>query len=279
MLHGFAIEKGVGTLINELWDLQKSVLRVNKILLQVDVNKAFNAFSRNFIYKTFFDLKLPNKLLCSIQFFMESEAYFLEVDPLKGHFYSNLGVPPGSPLSLTLFLICMIGIHNKLKTLSSVKVLFYADDIFFFIYHKKREFLCNLVDSVLCELAVCLRNANLSTNRRKTTLVPLTNSNSARKLMFVKFLEDSRTQLMKVTKCSSARDQFSSEVASIVKRIHWLGFMICNPLAILKRLLAFDDLRGCSMRDKWVYCDILERLNHGKRGDNQILGYTIKIYV
>lgn len=105
--------------------------RDTRALLGLDLEKAFDNVSHEYILATIVDLELGPRLYNYVRSFLTGRKAKLRI----GDFLSDevllgpRGTPQGSVISPTLFNICMVGLSKKLAQVEGIKHTIYADDI------------------------------------------------------------------------------------------------------------------------------------------------------
>lgn len=99
-------------------------------LISFDIYKAFDRVWPETVLKTFQKYKIGGRIYNYIASFLKKRFFKVSIGMTSSdEFYTELGVPQGSPLSSTLFLMAFQGILDELKLIKEVKYSAYADDL------------------------------------------------------------------------------------------------------------------------------------------------------
>lgn len=99
-------------------------------LISFDIFKAFDRVWPETIVKKLQDFKIGGKIVAYLSSFLNRRKFTVNLGHIVSDvFFTELGVPQGSPLSSTLFLIAFQGILDELKEIPDLKYSAYADDL------------------------------------------------------------------------------------------------------------------------------------------------------
>lgn len=119
-------------------------------LISFDIYKAFDRVWPETVLKALQKYKIGGRIYSYISSFLEKRFYNVAIGlTISDEFYTELGVPQGSPLSSTLFLIAFQGLLDELKLIKDVKYSAYADDLM--IYADQKE---NVVNQRNLQIAI-----------------------------------------------------------------------------------------------------------------------------
>lgn len=140
----FGFRKGLST-VDALSCLQTDLVNnLNKKqhidCIALDIEKAFDKCWPETIIYQLTKWGLQGNLLKTIKSFLENRHFQVTVNNSKSDtFYSNIGVPQGSPLSVPLFLAAINGITSSLSKTPKISYLLSADDILIYTSSQKNE--------------------------------------------------------------------------------------------------------------------------------------------
>lgn len=141
--------------LSSMLQLNKDILdafenRSHVQLISFDIYKAFDRVWPETILKTFQRYKIGGRIYKYIASFLKKRIFKVSIGMTSSdEFHTELGVPQGSPLSSTLFLMAFQGILDELKTVKQVKYSAYADDLI--IYADNNG---NLVNKSILQIAI-----------------------------------------------------------------------------------------------------------------------------
>lgn len=103
-------------------------------LISFDIKKAFDKIWPSAILQKFQEFEIGGRMFEFIESFLQSRrSTVINGDFVSTEFFTNIGVPQGSPLSSTLFLIAFQNIIDELASIDvPVEFAAYADDLFIY---------------------------------------------------------------------------------------------------------------------------------------------------
>lgn len=109
-------------------------------MISFDIKKAFDRIWPQTVSEALHRFKIGGKVYQHVQSFLENRKFFVQVGgETSQQFISDFGVPQGSPISATLFLIAFQGILDTLKTIDGIQYSAYADDLIIYSDHTNNE--------------------------------------------------------------------------------------------------------------------------------------------
>lgn len=118
-------------------DIVDSLERKSHIqLVSFDIYKAFDRVWPETILKCLQKFKIGGRIISYLASFLKKRQFNVKLGQVTSeNYFTELGVPQGSPLSSTLFLVAFQGILEELKLIEDIKYSAYADDLI--IYSSK----------------------------------------------------------------------------------------------------------------------------------------------
>jgi hypothetical protein len=135
--HAFRAGRGSDTYFAEL---ERSLPAVNEhcLIASLDLAKAYDTTWRHGILRTLNSWQIRGRMMSTLKCFLSNRTFQVSVyGHLSREHQLENGVPQGSVLSVTLFLVAMQPIFRVVP--SGVDILLYADDILLIVRREKSE--------------------------------------------------------------------------------------------------------------------------------------------
>lgn len=138
----YAFRAGLGTDVyfSELEEFLNDPINQNQHceLLSIDISKAYDTVNRTAVLNTLSKMNFSGRMFEYIKNFLSDRTFKVRI----GSTFSTVrpmirGIPQGSTLSVTLFLIAIDPLFSSIP--SNVQILIYADDIVIVAYGKQRK--------------------------------------------------------------------------------------------------------------------------------------------
>lgn len=123
------------------------------VLISLDIEKAYDTVWRNYIIRTLMEYNVSGNMLSFIYNFLQNRRMSVSANGCTSeHVILQNGVPQGSILSVTLFLVAMNKVVSFLQ--APVKAYLYADDVTLFCKGKNIRSTQQLLQSSLQEIQI-----------------------------------------------------------------------------------------------------------------------------
>lgn len=109
-------------------------------LISFDIHKAFDKIWPQTIFQAFHRFGIGGRMFSNIRSFFIDRRFFVQIGTASSDiFHPDIGVPQGSPISSTLFLIAFQGILDVLKEHQDIDYAAYADDLIIYTSNKDNK--------------------------------------------------------------------------------------------------------------------------------------------
>ncbi|CAD6208988.1 GSCOCG00010800001-RA-CDS [Cotesia congregata] len=150
------------------------------IAIQLDLQKAYEIVWKKRIVESLTELGINNNLLHYIKNFLSDRTIQVKVEETRSEFRTlENGVPQGSVISVTLFLIAINDIIRCIPP--STKALLYADDLTVYCSGKSIKNICELLQETLNNLSTWCEDTGFRFAENKTEYMVFTRSHQYNK--------------------------------------------------------------------------------------------------
>lgn len=135
-----------------------------------DISKAYQMVWRPIIFESLRRIGIKNNLFCFINNFLSERTFKVaNGNSYSEDFLQENGIPQGSKISVTLFLIAINSVMNNV--IAPVKGLLFADDLVIYMEHNDHDIICQHLQRTINKLEKWSNESGFIFNTSKTKIV------------------------------------------------------------------------------------------------------------
>lgn len=139
----------------------------------IDIDSAFDTTSREAILNKLHDIKLDGNVYCFLENFLTDRSFKVLVNSKSSDsFVTHNGIPQGSVLSTTLFILAINDICTVIE--APIKFILYADDLLLFCSGKSTKSTCKLLQRALNSITTWAKTIGFNFSPSKSKLIKFT---------------------------------------------------------------------------------------------------------